>query len=643
MIPANKTLQAGLQPPPSRQGVADPLWSRVLNDRFTLLEPLGSGGMGKVYKAIQAPLDRMVAIKILSSNYANAQDPGFRQRFFREASLTSKLRHPNTITVIDYGQTPDGIFFIAMEYLEGQTLAAVLARQGPLHWTRAWHIALQIGRSLREAHKIGIVHRDLKPANVMLLTEDRDDIVKVLDFGLVKSFIPEEGADPSEVTNPGMFLGSPQYMAPEQARNHADPRSDVYSLGVVLYHMLVGRPPFVAKDPIDVIFKQMNEPPAPMRSVHPEIDLPREVESLVMKCLEKQPSWRFHSMEDVLEAMRKAASAAGMAAIIPDANGAGHTPPPFYQPVEGAAPASPESTLAIDISVVSGPGKIPSPPRNWKRSAAILVVLAAIAFGAGYALIRGGMHQARIDSAVASAQAAPPTAAYPGQPTSATGQPAAAIPTASKTGESTPLSAPQTTSAPRTVKFRVSTDPQGALVSVAGRRVGTTPVSFDVDANAAGTATAELLLTLKGYHPMTVITGGSGPEVVLTQRLQARSARRAPNVDRGEGPPPSSEPSTTPATNSTFKNVPSWVLDGQRISLPDPQLPESFREAHRRQVLAGTYRLCINTAGRIFKVSVVSGIPGADDAIIEQLRSTWAYMPQPMPVCSERAFVFKTD
>jgi serine/threonine-protein kinase len=556
MVPANKTVQPDVLPPSSDQGAIDPLWKRVLNDRFTLLEPLGSGGMGKVYKAIQAPLDRMVAIKILSSNYANAQDPGFRQRFFLEASLTSKLRHPNTITVIDYGQTPDGIFFIAMEYLEGQTLATVLARQGPLHWTRAWKIAQQIGRSLREAHKIGIVHRDLKPANVMLLTEDRDDIVKVLDFGLVKSFIREENANASEVTNPGMFLGSPQYMAPEQARNHADPRSDIYSLGVVLYHMLVGRPPFVAKDSIDVIFKQMNEPPAPMRSLRPEIDLPREVESLVMKCLEKQPSWRFHSMEDVLEAMRKAASAAGMAAILADGNGSAHTPPPMQMPAEAGAPAIPEGTLAIDISVVSGLGKIPSPPLLWnrKRRAAIFLAFAAIAFCAGYALIRG-MHQSRISAAVASAQAAPNATTSAEPPISATERLATPSTPAPSTLESTEQPDAPSTPAPKTVKFRISTDPQGAQVSVAGRRVGRTPVSFDVQANPDGTATAELLLTLRGYHPMTVITGGSGPEVVLTQRLQPRSpARRVIDVDRAENAPPSNEP--PPPATATFKPVP---------------------------------------------------------------------------------------
>src|SRR5215472_3347180 len=521
MVPANKTAEAGSPSSSSEQDVVDPLWQRVLNDRFTLLEPIGSGGMGKVYRAIQSPLDRIVAIKILNPNYANAQDPGFRQRFFLEASLTSKLRHPNTITVIDYGQTPDGIFFIAMEYLEGQPLSKLLAHHGALHWTRALQIAQQIGRSLREAHKIGIVHRDLKPANVMLLTEDREDLVKVLDFGLVKSFMREREGNPtnSEVTNAGMFLGSPQYMAPEQARNHADPRSDVYSLGVVLYHMLVGRPPFVAKDSIDVIFKQMNEPPPPMRSLRPEIELPREIEVLVMKCLEKQPSWRFQSMEDVLEAMRKSASASGMGAILADGNGIANTPPPMSMREGLDGQVAPESTLAIDISVVSDVRKAPALLRNRKLlGAAIFLLSATFAFCGSYLLTRRGMRQTPIATAIPAAiSSGPPAVANPPPP------------------EPDDLPAPSKPM-PKLVRFRVSTEPQGAHVSMAGHSVGATPVSFEVPANSDGTATAELLLTLKGYHPMTVITGGSGPEVVLTQRLQSKAAARpAPAVvDRRE-------------------------------------------------------------------------------------------------------------
>src|SRR5215813_10634463 len=362
--PANQATSA---PEPSASDVVEPLWKKVLNDRFTILEPIGVGGMGKVYKAIQSPLDRVVAIKILTPN--GGVDPGFRQRFFLEASLTSKLRHPNTVTVIDYGETPDGIFYLAMEYLDGQPLSQVLAG-GPLHWTRCIRIAQQICRSLREAHKLGIVHRDLKPANVMLLTEEGDqDSVKVLDFGLVKSFLRESDASESEITNPGMLLGSPRYMAPEQLRNQADPRSDVYALGTVLYEMLVGQPVFVAKDAIDVMFKHMNEAPAPMRTVRPDIRVPKEVEALVMKCLEKQPSWRFQSMDDVLDAMRKAATAAGMGSILsdPSANGAPPTPPPMFTPQMTNGAEAKEVTFAIDISVVSALGKIPLLLRERKR------------------------------------------------------------------------------------------------------------------------------------------------------------------------------------------------------------------------------------------------------------------------------------
>ena len=253
-------------PVPSVVGATDPLIGRVLNDRFRILSPLGSGGMGKVYKAVQTPLDRVVALKILNPNFPAEKDPAFKRRFFLEASLTSKLRHPNTVTVIDYGQTEDGIYFIAMEYMEGQTLAEVLAQEKTLPWRRVLDIAQQICRSLREAHKLGVIHRDLKPANVMLLNEADHDMVKVLDFGLVKSFLVTDGqsGDP-EVTQNGVFLGSPQYMAPEQARNVADPRSDVYSLGILVYQMLSGRPPFQGKDYLEVIFQHMKEAPRSLR------------------------------------------------------------------------------------------------------------------------------------------------------------------------------------------------------------------------------------------------------------------------------------------------------------------------------------------------------------------------------------------
>src|SRR6202165_1395138 len=207
-------------PPAAPQGFgseADRLIGRVINDRYKVMEEIGHGGMGKVYKALQSPLDRVVALKVLGAGHD--RDPNFYKRFFLEASVTAKLTHPNTITLYDYGQSQDGIFFIAMEFVDGRTLSAAMQQEGPLSQDRVVHIAQQICRSLREAHGLGIIHRDLKPANVMLLDQHDDhDFVKVLDFGLVKFF---SGDNPEgDITNAGTFMGSPHYIAPEQARNN---------------------------------------------------------------------------------------------------------------------------------------------------------------------------------------------------------------------------------------------------------------------------------------------------------------------------------------------------------------------------------------------------------------------------------------
>jgi eukaryotic-like serine/threonine-protein kinase len=553
---------------PDTSDVVDPLWRRVLNDRFTILEPIGSGGMGKVYKAVQAPLDRVVALKVLNPNYANGKDPEFRKRFFLEASLTSRLRHPNTITVIDYGQTPDGIFYIAMEYLEGQTLAQLLAKSGPIRWTRCANICQQICRSLREAHKLGVIHRDLKPANVMLISEDQEtDLVKVLDFGLVKSFVSEpdkQRAAPSfpidsaangsanlEVTHGGVFLGSPQYMAPEQARNRADQRSDIYSLGTTCYHMLAGRPPFWAKDAVEVIFKHINEPVPPLRSVRPDSDVPPEFEAVLMKCLEKQPSHRFQSMEEVLEALRRVALAAGNSGIFVNGaaapTGLANTPPPIPTSTIPPPPSLPppvsrmETTLALDISVDPLPASSPSAIwyRNrtyWYAAAGALLFLVVAVF----ALSRRG------------SRSSDPTAKV--QAVTKPNPPIDPRPIAERSVEKQAAVTERAPATPKAVKFNVSTEPSGATVSLDGRILGATPLLFEVPGNADGVATAHLLLTMKGYHPMTVTTGGSG-EVVLNQKLQARIP--------GRPPPASLEPKEAAIEKPAIT-----------VAVPEPKKPE---------------------------------------------------------------------
>ncbi len=284
----------------------DPLLGRVINDRYKVVEQIGEGGMGRVYKALQAPLDRVVALKVLG--ISDGRDPSFSKRFYLEAAVTAKLTHPNTITLYDYGCSPDGIFFIAMEYLKGRTLQDVLQHEGPLAQDRVIHIAQQICRSLGEAHALGIIHRDLKPTNVMLLSQrDDHDFAKVLDFGLVKFFAGE--SPKAEVTNQGTFVGSPQYMSPEQARNRQpDQRSDVYSLGVVLYHMLTGNLLFPAESSVDIVLKHVLEPPVPPREARPDLNIAPVLEEIVLRCLAKEREDRYQSMDEVLMHLKIARS-----------------------------------------------------------------------------------------------------------------------------------------------------------------------------------------------------------------------------------------------------------------------------------------------------------------------------------------------
>lgn len=285
----------------------DPLLGRVIDGRFTLLQRIGRGGMGLVYRAQQAPLERAVALKILVGSGDPDREAEFQRRFFREAATAAKLRHPNTITIFDYGSdVVDGqrYFFITMELLEGITLSRALA-QGPLSPVRAVNIALQVCRALREAHRAGVVHRDLKPGNVMLIRQDdaddsERDFVKVLDFGLAKTF---HGAGQSErgLTRAGTFLGSPRYVAPEQIEGRAvDQRTDIYSFGCVLYRMLTGRVPFDGETPIEIMMRHLDTEPAPVDVP----GVPLRLAQLVTDCLAKRPDQRPVAMDVVIARLK---------------------------------------------------------------------------------------------------------------------------------------------------------------------------------------------------------------------------------------------------------------------------------------------------------------------------------------------------
>jgi eukaryotic-like serine/threonine-protein kinase len=283
----------------------DPLIGTVLMERVRIERAIARGGMGKVYYGEQVRMKRPCAIKILDPRLAGGADAAeFGRRFLLEASTAAKLTHPNVVTIFDYGETEDGRCFIAMEYLEGRSLSDELKKGGPISAERAIHITKQASRALREAHTLGVVHRDMKPGNVFLVQQDDDeDFVKVLDFGLVKETSQSDAQE--QHTQIGQIMGSPRYMAPEQVQGKAvDGRTDIYSLGVMLYAMLAGRPPFDRATELSTMMAQVSDPPPPIASVAPDVLLPPGLEAVVMKCLAKRPEDRFASMEELITALK---------------------------------------------------------------------------------------------------------------------------------------------------------------------------------------------------------------------------------------------------------------------------------------------------------------------------------------------------
>jgi len=275
------------------QPARDPLIGRLIDNRFEVLSRLGAGGMGVVYRARQVGIDRIVAIKTLLKD--RAQDGKVVMRFKNEARAVSKLNHPNTIRIHDFGQMDDGTLYFAMELLEGRPLDKAIRQDGPFSARRSIHVMTQMADSLAEAHSKGIVHRDLKPENVYLCAVGDDpDFVKVLDFGVAR--MKEQDHSQGTMTQAGVIFGTPRYMAPEQARTMAvDARADIYALGVIWFEMLTGRTPFDADNPLAILMKHIQDSVPPMASVRPDVSVPPEVEEMVRRCLEKSADRRFQS------------------------------------------------------------------------------------------------------------------------------------------------------------------------------------------------------------------------------------------------------------------------------------------------------------------------------------------------------------
>jgi serine/threonine-protein kinase len=268
--------------------------------QYTLEEKLGEGGMGVVYRARHAMLRRPTAVKLLKPERMG--EAGL-QRFEREVQLTAGLSHPNTVTVFDYGRTPDGVFYYAMEYLEGLGLDQLVAADGPQPPARTAHILRQVLEALAEAHGVGLVHRDVKPANVYLCRAGRmHDFAKVLDFGLVKR-AGLAGGD-VKLTAANVATGTPAYMAPELALGdeEIDGRADLYAVGCLAYWLLTGSQVFDAPSPARVMFAHVRDTPPPP-STRAELEIPAALETLVMRCLAKDPADRPQTAEELADGL----------------------------------------------------------------------------------------------------------------------------------------------------------------------------------------------------------------------------------------------------------------------------------------------------------------------------------------------------
>jgi serine/threonine-protein kinase len=282
---------ATMPPPGPLEVGADSLVGTVLGDRYLIEDIIAEGGMGRVYRARHKLLNRVFAIKVLHAELA-AQDE-LADRFVREAQAAAAIDNEHVVDISDFGRLPDGSGYFVMEYLEGHTLAEMLQQHGTLDASFVRNVGMQLAEGLASAHEIGIVHRDLKPGNVTLIKrKSSPNFCKIVDFGIAKSATSDTRKDLTQV---GMLVGTPHYMAPEQIDGSVDTRSDIYALGVVLYELATGVPPFDSENLVGVLVKHKCEAPKPIRDHADHASFPQELETVILKCLAKDPDDRYQT------------------------------------------------------------------------------------------------------------------------------------------------------------------------------------------------------------------------------------------------------------------------------------------------------------------------------------------------------------
>jgi serine/threonine-protein kinase len=362
----------------------------IVADRYHIEKKLGEGGMGAVYLGEHVKMGRKSAIKVMTQSMAS--DPEAIARFNREAANAARINHPNVCAIYDFGETEDGTIYLAMEFIEGETLSDMQHREGALELDRAVEILQQTGEALQAAHDLGIVHRDLKPDNIMIArARDGTDVVKVVDFGIAKAMTGEEG---QKVTRTGLVVGTPEYMSPEQLSGDVlNGRSDIYSLALVFFRMVTGALPFQAESSQETMIKRLTDDPLKLSEVAPDAGWPPRLQGVMDRALERMPADRYESAalfaRDALDAVR----GAGRPIVGVDTEGAteviGAGGVTEQLPSTRVSGGPDETTPQTPVPAPSAPAE-----RTRKRPvAAIAVVAAVIVVGGGIGVTmmgRGG-------------------------------------------------------------------------------------------------------------------------------------------------------------------------------------------------------------------------------------------------------------
>ena len=485
----------------------DPYIGKTLEGRYFVEQQLGEGGMGVVYRGRHKVIDKLVAIKILRGEMAT--DAEMVERFLNEARAASSIGNAHIVDISDFGRLDDGATFFVMEYLQGQALAELMTSNRVIPVPRLVHIAKQIARGLAAAHARGIVHRDLKPDNVMLIARGDDpDFVKILDFGIAKV-----SSEAGRLTRAGSVFGTPHYMSPEQAAGvPVDQRTDIYSLGIILYEMASGKVPFDADNFMGILTQHMYKSPAPIRALIPQPqEVPPGLEAIVLKCLSKKVDLRYQSMDEVAADLER--SERGM---VPEAvqemmgrSGGFNVPADYFRKAQ----------------LPSGAGMLPASPPFRKQKPVLAMVIASLT---------------AVSLAIIGIVVATTGKAALGKRDPSASPSASAV--ASSVGASTGVAGlgAQTPAPDEKFKVLVTVDPKEATIALPDGTRQPTPATVTIGANEE----AIIRIERKGFEPQVVTLKGN--EIDRSAAWRFYTLKPLPGTPAPKPPPGGKPPVVKP-------------------------------------------------------------------------------------------------